>query len=865
MTAQEHDDELRGHLRRLHTLAGGPTIASLKEHADRCGHSVSRSALAEVNSAGSAGGKRWATVDAFIDACAGYAASRRRPLSPEQIDKLTWRARFDAAQRGPRPAPRPGKGRLVGRIPPQAQCFHGRPESAELASASPSAQARVLAGLGGVGKTQLAAAHARARLAAGDLVVWVDAASRDAIVSRYADAGAQVADADAADPLRAAERFLAWLATADQPWLVVLDDLTDPADLKDLRPPGDVPTGQTLITTRLRDTALAGVGGPRLEVDVFATAEAEAYLRAALPQRLADDVAGVAADLGRLPLALGQAAAYMTDLDLDCSGYRRRFADRSRQMHELFPTADRVPDDYLRTVPVTWSLSIEAADRARPAGLARPLLELAALLDAGGVPAAVFATGAARNWLGYARAAGTDDRWPEVDADEVRDGLRQLHLFSLATADDGLVRVHDLVQRVVRDRMPADHLAAVAWAAADALVDVWPGGGREPELGARLRTNADALTRHADEQLWTVDEYHPVLAVTGMSLAEIGQVTVAAAHFHRLHATAADRLGAEHPCTLAALGNLALWQGASGDLRSTANAEQLVAARRRVHGLRHPATLTARHTLARQRMLAGDTTQALADLESLLSDRVAILGASHPDTLTTWHNLAACRGEAGDAAGAVTELTAVLADTCRFLGEEHPDALSTRHELARWRSIAGDPATAAAEFADLLAVRERVLGPDHPHTLITRSELVHATARAGDLAGPADAFTSLLADQVRILGPDHPDTLRTRLNIADAHAADDPGPGVVAELETLLDDVVRTLGPHHQLAAQSALLLALLRADEDLTMTVPGELWHACRRALGPEHPDTRAQGALVDALRDVRNRPVPPTPAQSP
>ncbi|MER5612165.1 hypothetical protein [Streptomyces sp. NPDC002215] len=38
----------------------------------------------------------------------------------------------------------------------------------------------------------------------------------------------------------------------------------------------------------------------------------------------------------------------------------------------------------------TWSLSIERADQLRPAGLARPMLQLAAMLDPNGVPRTVL-------------------------------------------------------------------------------------------------------------------------------------------------------------------------------------------------------------------------------------------------------------------------------------------------------------------------------------------------------------------------------------------------------------------------------------------------------------------------------------------
>ncbi|MEU4085041.1 NACHT domain-containing protein [Streptomyces aureus] len=45
------------------------------------------------------GGLRWATVEAFVDACAGYAKARGRPLPADQVDMLIWRARYDEVYR----------------------------------------------------------------------------------------------------------------------------------------------------------------------------------------------------------------------------------------------------------------------------------------------------------------------------------------------------------------------------------------------------------------------------------------------------------------------------------------------------------------------------------------------------------------------------------------------------------------------------------------------------------------------------------------------------------------------------------------------------------------------------------------------
>ena len=59
-----------------------------------------------------------------------------------------------------------------------------------------------------------------------------------------------------------------------------------------------------------------------------------------------------------------------------------------------------------------------------------------------------------------------------------------------------------------------------------------------------------------------------------------------------------------------------------------------------MHGPDHPHTLTARGNLALFLAAAGRTEEALGNLEELLADRLRVLGPDHPSTLSTRSNLA---------------------------------------------------------------------------------------------------------------------------------------------------------------------------------------------------------------------------------
>jgi hypothetical protein len=630
---------------------------------------------------------------------------------------------------------------------------------------------QVLAGTGGVGKTQLAAAYARAvwHARAVDLLAWVTAGSRTAVLAGYAQACTAVTGADPGDPEQAAAWFLPWLETTGKRWLVVLDDLADPADLRGLWPPA-VTHGRVLVTTRRRDAVLSGQGRRLVDVGLFTPAEAVSYLEAKLAAHgragQPDQLAALAADLGYLPLALAQAAAYLTDLDLGCQAYRRRLADRRRRLAELVSDDSGLPDDQRTALAATWSLSVEQAGRARPAGLAGPMLELAAMGDPNGIPAAVLTSAPALAYLAGRRggaAAGGN-----LDGDDAQDALRCLHRFCLAELDpsspDRAVRVHSLIQRVTRENLPPDRRGPLARAFADALLAAWPDVERDTELAQALRSSTGTLASLAGAELWQPDG-HAVLFRAGTSLGEARLVTAAAAYFQDLQAAALSHLGPDHPHTLATRHDLAYWRGAAGDAAGAAAAfEELLADRLRVLGPDHPYTLTTRHNLAYMRRQAGDAAgAAAAAFEELLADQLRVLGPDHPDTLATRAGLAMLRGEAGDAAGAAAAFEELLADRLRVLGPDHPDTLATRAGLTYWRGKAGDAAgAAAAAFEELLADHLRALGPDHPNTLAARRDLAYWRGEAGDAAGAAAALEELLADRLRVLGPDHPDTLAAR-------------------------------------------------------------------------------------------------------
>jgi hypothetical protein len=421
-----------------------------------------------------------------------------------------------------------------------------------------------------------------------------------------------------------------------------------------------------------------------VDVGVFTPGEATAALHQVLaecghPAQPPGQVEALAAELGFLPLALAQAAAYITNEDIGVQRYRDLLA--ARLLHEVVPDEGDLTDDRQRIISATWELSIDQADAARPAGLARPVLQMASMLDPAGISQAVLSSPPALDHL-----ATCLPEWEHVvDGATVDAVLRVLHRYSLIDHDRARiyreVRVHQLVQRATRENLKTqtdlgrDLCAALAVTLAGALLDLWP-QIEQDELGRVLRANTSALQDSVSAALWHPDDgaYH-VLFRAADSLGGTGQVTAARAAYTDLAATARDRLGPDHLDTLAARERLAGWRGSAGDPEGAAAAlQELLADCLRVLGPDHPYILAVHTDLAFWQDKAEDPAAAAgagdtaAAIEELLADYVRRLGPDHPDTLAVRGGLAALLGATGDVAGAVATAEGLLADCLRVLG-----------------------------------------------------------------------------------------------------------------------------------------------------------------------------------------------------
>jgi tetratricopeptide (TPR) repeat protein len=672
----------------------------------------------------------------------------------------------------------------LGNLPTRPGPFVGRTgELARLdaALAGPGgAVVQAVHGLGGIGKSTLAAHWAAAHASDHTLTWWITAATPADIDAGLASLAAALQPAlTGLLPLEALrEGAVQWLA-AHRGWLLILDNVTDPADVAPLL--ARAPSGRYLITSR-RATGWHATAVP-VRLDVLDPAKAELLLTEILTRdrpRAVDGAGELCAELGFLPLAIEQAGAYLAQ----AGATPRQYLDLLARYPAAMYQAAAEGGDAARTIARIWHVTL---DRLAADPLAGQVLRILAWYAPEAIPR-ILLDGLA-------------------DPPALLHALGRLAAYSMLTADTSVLAVHRLVQAVTRTADAGDpHRDPQAIddardRAALQLLAAAPRNPRDPagwSAWRMLLPHVDALVSYTSPGADT-EATAFLLNEAGVFLESQGQPARAAGHLQRAIADCVRLLGQDHPITLAARGNLAVAYRDAGDLgRAIPLHQQTLADCVRFLGQDHPTTLTARGNLATSYREAEDLGRAIPLHEQTLADFVRVLGQDHPGTLTARNNLALAYRQAEGLGRAIPVYEQALADHERVLGQDHPDTLAARGNLAAAYRDAGDMFRAFPLLQQVLADCERVLGQDHPTTLATRGNLAAAYQQSGDDGKwSVPLHEQTLADFVRVLGQDHRTTLVSRNNLAAAYLSAGDLDRAIPEYEQALADHERVLGQDH--------------------------------------------------------------------
>ncbi|VAW43597.1 hypothetical protein MNBD_CHLOROFLEXI01-4282 [hydrothermal vent metagenome] len=534
---------------------------------------------------------------------------------------------------------------------------------------------QTIAGLGGIGKTQLALEYCHRHLNSYSLIYWLAAENEVTLAESVSGLGIALGlpMAQLTNPQARLAAVKDALSSKPEPWLLIIDnaDTLPPKVVAAVLP--STGQGHVLITSRSQHwDALAKV----MRLDVFTPDEASHFLLERSGQTNEAEAAALAKTLGYFPLALEHAAAYVRQAQCPLREYEAQF----KSQRQAILAGGEIPIAYHATITTTWELAFEQVHDTLGA---LDLLNLCSFLAPEAIPLDLI-RGMNAKTSDFLQKA---DVWlPELLADPLKlnKAITALHRYSLLERSGDVLTMHRLVQMIARDRMGNDRAKLWAAAAIELIIAVLPDWRKlhSWQEGSEMLPQMTAVADNAANVGFTGERLAFLANWTGFYLQHRAEHQLAKPFYERALAIREKVLGADHPDTATSLNNMGFLLQAMGDL---------------------PA---ARPFYER----------ALAIWEK-------VLGADHPDTANSLNNMGALLRAMGDLPAARPFYQRALAIREKVLGADHPDTATSLNNMGFLLQAMGDLPAARPFYERALAIREKVLGADHPDTVISLNNL----------------------------------------------------------------------------------------------------------------------------------------------
>ena len=631
--------------------------------------------------------------------------------------------------------------------------FVGRAEDLKrLAAIIKVGDVAAAAGLGGLGKTQLAAefAHRYGQFFAGGLF-WINCSRPEDVASQVARCGGALGMAlrDNFDGLSQQQQIALVLGTWSNglPRLLIFDNCEGEELLAKWRPAAG---GAHVLITSRKTNWLRALGVQTIALGTLPPADSVVLLRKYRPDLSASDadLAAIAAELGYLPLALHLAGSYLERYRFASFGSPASYLTDLRRSdllgHKSLIEGEYSPTGHELHVANTFALSWGKLDPAnRIDEMARRALVCASCFAAGEpVPRELL-------------KASAGIQGDAVEADRlVEDAFgRALGLGLMEERADGALALHRLLRVFIR-REAGSELSSALDAVEQTVFDVAARLNREgyPARLTPWRSHLRVIAEGAAER--GSARSGGLLNELGTHLRIVAEFPDARAAYERELAIDEKVYGREHPEVAIDVNNLGNVLHDLGDLPGArAACERALAIDEKVYGRDHPSVARDVNNLGGVLQDLGDLPGARAAFERALAIDEKVYGSEHPNVAIRVNNLGDVLRVLGDLPGARAAFKRALAIDEKAYGPEHPRVATDVNNLGLVLETLGDLPGARAAFKRALAIDEEVYGPEHPKVAIRVNNLGLVLKELGDRPGARTAFERALAIKEKVYGP----------------------------------------------------------------------------------------------------------------
>ncbi len=512
--------------------------------------------------------------------------------------------------------------------------LHNLHEALSRDSATALTQGYAISGLGGIGKTQTAVEYTYRYRSEYRFIFWIRAETEVELQAGFVEIAKllDLPEQHATNPADTVQALKHWLEHTSE-WLLVFDNADTPEMLKAAYP--RTPRGHILLTSRAQVFDTLGIARP-LALAKMHPQEALDFLYTRTARAQSDPkekhaAERLATELGYLPLALEQAAAYMTAKGARFQDY---LASYQRQRLSLLNKAQPKIGDYPASVASTWALNFQEVEQDP---VAADVLRVSAFLSPEAIPLELLTQGASQLGPVLADTLATSE-----DPLALNEALEPLTRYSLIRLDveTQTYSIHRMVQEVEKDQLGEEQQAKWAERTVRAVEQSFPEVSYQTwTLCERYIPHALLCAVHIDHWRMTFWEARNLLFQAGYYFYQRGQYREAEPLRTRYLAICERVLGTEHPDTLGALNNLAILYWKQGKYEQ---AEPLyrraLDTYERVLGPEHPDTLSTVNNLAFLYSDQRKYEQAEPLYRRALSTFERVLGANHPTTIKVREN-----------------------------------------------------------------------------------------------------------------------------------------------------------------------------------------------------------------------------------